>query len=353
MPSCAMCTSAWSSRQSQPEISHPPLHFLFKPGRLTAYLYQPQGELMRIIVQTSAIALVVSASAAPLHAETLPVAGIYPAQSDAAAALNVIAVENFGGDKGASLSFEISDRLEGVTINQERYFSIVPTSGGDVDAVLRGSAATEVSEIQLDDRKVTKCKKRDKDRKCIDERVTYYECWQINVSLRSDVRLISVNGNELHRYREPLARSEQYCDDDYSTPSVDELASAMVAQVASNIRYDLAPVYRNQGIRVLENRKGMSRDDKRSFRNAVRLTKTDVTAACSGFEALEPGNPQHVSVLFNVGLCAEGQGELEKAAEYYRRALAAEPGKDYPTRGMRRIEDRYRADRQLAAHYGA
>lgn len=309
-------------------------------------------EIARSLMIACAATLCGIAMATPAMAETLPVSGIYPAHSDGAAAVNTIAVDNFGGDKGISLSFAITDALGSVTIEGERYFRLVPTRGDDVDAVLRGSAGLEVIETELDDKKVIKCKKKDDKKKCIKEQVRFYDCYALAVSIYPDVRLIAANGNELHRMRDTLTTTENHCEDEYSEPSVEGLSQELIGQFASRVRYAFAPVYRDRQIRVLESRKGMSKGDKRIFRDAVKLTKSNVGEACAAFSGLEASNPQNVSVLFNIGLCAEGEGNLESAAGYYQRALEVEPGKDYPISGLQRIEDRYRADRQLAAHYG-
>ncbi|WP_209347370.1 hypothetical protein [Pontixanthobacter sp. CEM42] len=291
-------------------------------------------------------------SAGAANAETLPVAGIYPAGNDAAASVNSIAIENFGGDKGSSLSFAISDALEGAVLYGEPYFQIFASDDGNADAILRGEANGEAVETELDDRKVTKCEKKDKDKKCIKEKVTYYACSRLDVRLYPQIRLIGADGREIYRKRDSLSASEDYCADDSSTPSIEEMLDGMVNSFARTVRYDLAPVYRNQDIRVLESRKGMTGDAKNAFRSAVKLTKTDIKASCDGFRALESSDPEHVSVLFNIGLCAEGEGELDLAADYYRRTLAAEPGKDYAESGLRRIGRRERANTQLDAHYG-
>lgn len=291
-------------------------------------------------------------AAVPSAAETLPVAGNYAAPTDAAISVQTIAVENFGGDKGAALSFALSDRLDSVSIEGKPFFQIFPTAGDDVDAVLRGSANVEVVETALDDRKVTKCKERDKDKKCIREKVTYYDCARIDVSLYPRIRLIARDGTELYSQRDSLESTKSYCENDYSTPTANQMLEELVQSFAARTRYDLAPVYRDEAIRIMESRKGMSRADKKAFRAAVRATKRDVTAACDGFMALENTNSHHASVLFNIGLCHESRGELDSAADYYKRALAVEPGKDYPTSGLQRIESRRLAERQIADHFG-
>lgn len=298
-------------------------------------------------------ACIVALTSMSAHAEVLPVSGIYAAGSDAASAVSTIAVENFGGDEGAALSFAITDRLENVRIEGEPYFQIFPTSGDDVDAILRGSANAEVLETELEDRKVTKCTKKDKDKKCIREKVTFYECTQLSVTLYPRVRLIAQNGGELYSARESLNRSASFCANDSSIPSAQGMIDSLISQFADEVRADFAPVERFQEFRVLESSKDMDRDAKKAFRAAIKLTKSDVAASCKAFAALEDTNPQHVSVLFNIGLCAEGQGDIDAAESFYQRSLAVEPGKDYPTSGISRISSKRRAAEQLAVRFEA
>lgn len=285
-------------------------------------------------------------------AETLPVSGIYPAAHDGAATLNTIAVENFSGESGTALSFAITDALDNAVITNEPYFQIVPVSDDFIDAVMRGSAGFDTIETELDDREVTKCEKRDKDKKCIKEKVTIYECSELEVSFYPNIRLIATNGTEIYANRDLLTASDSSCEDDSSAPSARELLDGLVENFASSVRYDLAPVFRDQQLRIMESRKGLNRADRRLFREAVNLTKSDIGKSCQGFAALEDANPTHVSVLFNVGLCAEGRADLDAAKSYYERALQLEPGKDYPTLGLQRIADRRRAEAQLEVHWG-
>ncbi len=288
---------------------------------------------------------------APAIAEVLPVAGIYPARVDDAAAIQTIAIENFGGDKGVALSFAITDRLENVVIEGAPYFQLVPTSDASVDAVMRGSAGTEALETELDDKRVTNCTKRDKEKKCLREEVSVYECSELNVTLYPRIRLIASDGTEIYSKRDRLSASEKYCSDESSIPSVESMLDGLVSSFAGTVRYDLAPVFRNQTFRILEKRKGLSKEDRKLFKQAVKLTKSDIGKSCEMFGALEQTNPDHTSILFNIGLCAEGKGDLDAAEHYYQRVLELEPGKDYPTSGLQRIADRDRAEAQLNIHF--
>ncbi len=79
------------------------------------------------------------------QAETLPIGGIYPAGNDAAASVQSIAVENFGGSDGLALSLKIEDLLRDVYIYRKAWFAVMPASGGArADAILRGNATADV-----------------------------------------------------------------------------------------------------------------------------------------------------------------------------------------------------------------
>ncbi|WP_152553523.1 hypothetical protein [Erythrobacter longus] len=131
-------------------------------------------------------------------------------------------------------------------------------------------------------------------------------------------------------------------------PSSLDMVNGLVNSLADEIRRDLAPVQSRRDIRVMERRKDLRKEDRRAFRDAVKATDENVTAACDGFDALETTNPAHVSVLFNIGLCRESAGDLEGALDYYARALEVDPGRDYPTDGLRRVRSRMRAEQDLA-----
>jgi hypothetical protein len=309
------------------------------------------------------------------QAETLQVEGIYAAGEDGPSEVQLIAMGNFGGRSGDRVALAIEDQLRRASFEGQPYFDITfDSSSGDryyyydsdpgpamqeqilvqggPEATMRGYVSTEVREERSGDKEVTECVKRDDKDKCIEEKPVKYECYDMIVSLRPEVRLVTRDGRSLYSKSDYLTRSERYCADERRTPSVDSMVQSMVDQFASTVRYDMAPSYRSQGIRVLESRKGIAKADRKAFGNAIKLTKSDPVGACMAFEALEPGNPQDVSILFNIGLCRESDGNLEEAAERYRRVLAIEPGKDYAEDGLRRIASRRRAQRQLDIHFG-
>lgn len=298
------------------------------------------------------IAIAAMTGAVPANAETLSVSGIYPAQSDDAVDVHSIAVEDFSGDAGTQLSFAVTDALGDVTIQGDRWFNVVPmaSAGDPPDAIMRGIANTEVQSLRARDKTVKKCVEKDDNGKCLREADRKIPCRTLQVTFNPDVRLMSTGGGTIYSRRDSIVRSQTYCSDSSVRPTTDSLLKPMVEQFAGTLRYDLAPVARREDIRVLESRDGLRKEDKDAFKRAIKLTKHDPYGACQAFSALEQANPQSVSVLFNIGLCLESEGKLDKAAEYYRRAAAADPGKNNPGSGLGRISSRRRAEQQLQEH---
>lgn len=314
-------------------------------------------------------------------AEVLPVAGIYGSGTDLPPDIEVIATESFGGDLGPDVSIDLSDALGGVTLEGETYFRIVPavTSGGDrivivntsddpsagleaaraiqddpnaPDAILRGSVRSEVIEQRSYPKEVSKCYARDDKDKCIDRRKIKVPCRELSVRVDPRILLVASDGRQLYSKNNTLTSAKRFCRDENSVPSANDMIDGLVSQMVRGVRLDLAPQYRAQEFRILESRKGLVKSDRKLFRDAVRLTKNDALGACYAFEALEANNPTHVSVLFNIGLCKEGQGELEAARDYYNRALAVDPSKTEPTLALRRLDSRERGERQMAERFG-
>jgi hypothetical protein len=278
-------------------------------------------------------------------AETLPVSGVYPAGNDAAAALGSIAVERFGGDDGQQVGIAAADRLRAATIDGEPYFRVVP-EGSRADAVLQGTAAAETRRRDSSPREENVCVERDEDRDCIRREKRKIPCWEHVVRLDTTVRLVRTDGAVVYALDSEDELPQRFCEGD-ERPSTERMVRTLAERRADRLRSELAPVQRAEQIRVMEDRDGLSREDGRAFRDAVQLTKTDNEAACAAWAALEPRNPDHPSVLFNLGLCEESRGRLREARDYYQRVIAGDEDDDYAKLGADRIEGRWRANAQL------
>lgn len=313
-------------------------------------------------------------SSAMAAAETMPVSGIYPANVDLPGDVEVIAVEPFGGDAGADVEIALTQMLGEVRIEGRPWFRIAPPPGygqsgtvtildhegqpvsvGDPnapDAILRGSVRSEVLERRIEPRVVEECVERDAEDKCIRREKRRIPCWEMSLRFDPRIMLMSINGRQLYANNTPQIETARYCRDDNAVPSTLDMANRMIDRIALEVRGDLAPVARSNGYRVMERRKGLKGEAREAFKQAVKLTEVDQGAACNTFMELMNTNPDHVSVIFNVGLCSESFGYLDEAEQYYRTALGINPKTDYAADGLRRLHDRERAAMQIEARDG-
>jgi hypothetical protein len=325
---------------------------------------------MRIALGMLAGILAVSgAGAGALHAETLPVEGIYAAATDAPSRAQTIALADFPGRPGERLAFAIDSALRSAVIEGRPWFAVTfaapafgerytydgganPRSGGGVDAVMRGIADVQWRDVEAGTSEGEECVTRNANGQCTEKRKVTYLCSAREVSLRPEVRLISREGEMLYGKADTLTASRRYCEDDRTPPAVDAMVEELARSFALAVRRDIAPEYRAEDIRILESRDTIAKEDREAFKTAIRLTKTDVPGACDAFAALEPTNPADVSVLFNIGLCHESAGELDAAEARYRSVLGLRRGKLEAQAGLERIASRRRAERQILLNAG-
>jgi len=257
-----------------------------------------------------------------------------------------------------------------VEIEGQPWFSIVPAAslnelraadaelyGGDIKgagltAVLQGSVRTEFWEESAGTKKVISCGRKERG-DCVEKRKEVYDCHLLSVGYRPMLRLVASDGTLLYENNESLQTYQKYCEDEAAAPHPEDLLGSLAAQYANSVRVDLAPQFRSGKFRILEKRKGMSKEDARTFKKAVRLTKSDPIAACLAFNELEVTNQEHVSILFNVGLCRESQGHLQQARDYYNRTLDIDSRKGEVQAGLDRVTSRLIARHQVLEHFSS
>lgn len=288
------------------------------------------------------------AVAVSARAEVLIVAGIYPAASDTAAAMKVIAVESFGGSDGADLAIRVEDVLRAAEIEGRPYFRILPPAR-EADGLLRGTANVEITSQRYTEKR-ERCAAKDAAGKCTDKRQEEVRCIRRTVELVPAIRLVTRDGRLAHADDQRESAQDSRCEDNSAQlRRPEEIVRQQMGKVAARLRAALVPAWRSESIRVLEDRKGLSREDGERFKNALHLTKTDAGAACRQWQAIADANPGQAATLFNIGLCDEAAGDLDGAERLYRVAAQVSRAGNIAA-GLDRIAARRRADRQLAAH---
>lgn len=287
---------------------------------------------------------------APASAETLTVEGLYPARTRAAAEVASLVVERFGGREGRELSFALEGMLAELSVDGQPYFRVVAErSTAPADAIMSGIANAAVQNQPVEEsRKV--CLERDGNDKCVREENQKIRCQRRTVTLSPSLRMARVDDGAIV-YQRQLQQSDQivWCPDRAAARSVEETVSALIADVAAEVRLDIAPVYRSDAIRVLEVRKGLDKDQSNRFRDALKATNRNPQVACDIWQALDGEVPQQSSIVFNLALCAEQRGDLDDAMVRYRQAQALLPRERAINAAFDRINARSVAESDYAA----
>lgn len=285
--------------------------------------------------------------ASPAAAETLAIDWVRPAQTDAAAGIETIALQQFGGRDGPAVAIAIGDALRDSFVDGRPWLRVIPAgTSGDGDATLQGTVETLAREGDRYDKTVKTCVERDAKDKCVRKADRKVRCYADVVMLRPSLRLVDYDGRLLYADDTPVERTVRHCADE-RPPEPQSIVDSMIAELASRTRDALVPARIREDVRVMESRKGLDKASSKAFREAVRLTKRDEAAACEAWAALEPVAPDHPSLVFNLALCSEQAGDYERARAGYERVNGMSDGRAYAEAGLRRIFDTLLGEEQL------
>lgn len=256
------------------------------------------------------------------RAEVLEITGEFPARYREASLLHSLSIDRFEGQDGMALARGIERALGG------SHFELMGGRAGrnNAEGSLSGGVASGAEEAPFR-KKEKQCVERDKDRKCLREEQVEVHCRRRIVTVRADLRLVdNQDGRILYSTQKPFRDETSWCGGDSPSRTVEDTISAAIAEMAQDVRYDLAPNVSTYKIRVREGTKGLSKDAAKRFKDLVKLTKRDPAGACAGWQAMHAEAGEHPSLLFNLGLCAEQSRDYEGALRLYRDAAAAGAG---------------------------
>lgn len=292
--------------------------------------------------------------AAPARAEVLQVFWLAPAGNDQLAELRTIAVEPLGGNEGAALTIRLEEMLRGVSLDGGPYFQLLdPGAAKPAEGLLSGTANSDLRFTRFTEER-EECAKKDEADKCIGHKKIKLICARRFVDLTVVLRAVRIDGTVIYTDDRTETHESKSCEGDAQPPRArGDVVRDQIRGLVDRLRLDFAPRFRDEAVRVDENRKGLSKPDGARFKTAVRLTKTDTRAACAAWRELAVTNPAHVPTLFNVALCDEHEGRRDAAAQGYRAVLQLAPRTWPASAALGRIDLDARARAQLAAHNGA
>ncbi|QSB43331.1 hypothetical protein IDJ81_07860 [Tsuneonella flava] len=290
--------------------------------------------------------------AAPAAAETLTVPVGRPAVSDAVAALDTISIQQFGGRDGAAAAVAIEDALRAAGPDGRPWLRVVPAGvKADVKGGLYGSVESDIKISSRYQKTKEECRDKDKDGNCTAKETRKIDCKYEQLTLRPTLRLTDAAGALLYSDEKAMTDTRQSCADGVQ-PDWSRVRRKLVAELAERTVAALTPALMRQNIRVMENRRGLDKTAATAFKDALHLTKRDQEGACRVWRTMGADSGNQPSVAFNIGLCAEHDGDLETARRQYERVANMTAGRGEANEGLRRIDDTIRANRQFAARTG-
>lgn len=263
-----------------------------------------------------AIALAALAAGAA-NAEVLEITGEFAAPSREASLLRSLSVDRIDGQDGAALERAIEQALSGT------HFDLM--GGGAGEGSLSGGVTTGVDERPYKSRE-KRCVEKDSanQNKCIREAEVDVRCRRRIINVKADLRIVRARDARIvYSTSKPFAQESSWCEGQEPPAPAEEVIADAVRSLAYQVRSDIAPTVSTYRIRVRESDKGMSKGQGKRFKELIKLTKRDPRSACAGWAALAAEVPNHPSLSFDLGLCAEQTGDYQAALDFYRAAQRA------------------------------
>lgn len=244
--------------------------------------------------------------------ESAQIRGKFPANVREADLLENVVVDRFNGRDGRQFEAALE---QAIGVPAER-----------PDGALSGGVTTGVDEskYQGSEERCVEWKDGKKDGTCTRRAKVDLPCFRRIVNLTVSVRLLRLTDNMPVWSDNKSARDEAtWCEGKVPSRTTEEAISAMIGDLAQRVRLDVRPRWETYKIRFREDRDGMPKDIGGEFKAIVKLSNSDVPTACAQWKALDAKLPNHPSILYDLGVCAEAAGRYADAQGFYRSAQAA------------------------------
>jgi len=248
--------------------------------------------------------------------ESAQIRGKFPANVREADLLENVVVDRFDGRDARQFEAALEQAIG------------VPA--GRPDGVLSGGVTTGVDESSYkgNEELCIDWKDGKRDGTCLKRAKVEVRCFRRVINLTVSVRLARAADNRpIWSDNKPLRDETTWCEGKAPYRTTEEAVSAMIRDLAQKIRLDVRPRVETYKIRFREDRDNMPKDIGAEFKAIVKLSNSDVLTACRQWAALNGQLPNHPSILYNLGVCAEAVGGYADAQNFYRSAQAALPKK--------------------------
>lgn len=289
---------------------------------------------MRRIMLAAATTIVATASLA--SAESARMTALFPAGNSRIAMFKTIGIDNFSGREGSKLAFELERNLTRPFDGNAAYFKLL-ADGSAPDGIVRGNASSAVTETPYQ-RRETICTAKAPDGKCITQSEQTVNCMRRVVEFSADISVVDNGSGEIVFSQQFPRRNEiSWCAGQQAWTTIEQVVNTMLADVATQFRKIATPSMETYSVRYQESTEGLDAPAKASFKNAIRLTKTDAIAACRIFDELIWYNPGSFAIAYNQGVCDEIQHNYPLGWLHYGNAAKLAAGRDDVAKALDRV----------------
>lgn len=273
---------------------------------------------MRFILCLAALGV-----AAPAHAEIFEMVGHFPAAYRDVSLARSIGIDRIAGRDGMALSLAIEQQLGRRGPDGQAYYDLIALSrrGPGADAVITGLADARISRNDVK-RQVENCVEK-QGSVCKKKEKVEATCLEEVISFSSTLRVAdSDDGRILYTQTRPQSERLVTCPGDKRQRDSKDSIARMVKTAADRFADHIVPRHESYRIRLREGRDGMDKAMGQAFKDSVKLSQRDPATACDQWREMDAATPDHPSILFNLGLCAERDGDYDAAEQLYARAGA-------------------------------
>ena len=316
---------------------------------------------------------------------------LQPAEYHQASLTKTVAVLPFSGTGGREITSEAEGLLGSISIDGKNYFTLVDRNA--IDKVLRemkldqsgmvdqGTAAKlgkligaqgiytgtvtqyNSSEGHYKEER-TECSQRkqecDDEGNCREGECIKWRKYNVNCTKRSGYfaftpKLIEVQTGKIIYSRNINGSAQSSgCEDTQPPKSGAELIGQSIEMAKAAFRKDVAPYYIVREIKLMGSTKGIdSSQAKDKLKQGINFAKKQrLDAACELWGEACTLAPNSVSLIYNLGVCAESRGDAAAALSLYKQAdkLLGKPNDDITlalTRVTQAIKDQEKLKTQL------
>lgn len=274
---------------------------------------------------------------------TVQVQARFPANDPDAAKLRKVAVADFDGPGGDYFAGALESMIGSAVFDGQRYFTLVDAGGRGGGASAReaadygravGADGVYFGQLPIADftnypyeQQESRCVKKDDNGKCIKKEHYTIPCMRRTFHMEVLPMLVNVrSGNVVYSARKVADAETSWCRPDPQPISDDSMAGGAANRIIEQIRPDIAPYNTVLSATVIEKKDGLSPADGQSFDAAVKAAgKGDLHTACTTWSDIARSNPDHPWTVYNLGVCAEANGDFAGALARYERARTLAP----------------------------